>query len=190
MSGALVHAALMLTLAAAPASRAALPQRPAQVLVLHTYGGDWPMRVIFDQALERAFRADAVAAPVELFHETAELYRFPDAVDVWRDYLRTKYAHTRIDAIVAVWDPALSLLRQHRRELFPDVPVVYIRSGPPNPGDQPAGMTGIWLGARFFENVALIRRLRPQLRTLYVVDAIPANSGVIEREVMGQLAPL
>jgi signal transduction histidine kinase len=124
-----------------PAPSPPPPPRPAHVLVLHTYGGDWPMRVIFDQALERAFRADGVAAPVELFHETAEAYRFPQAADTWRAYVRTKYAGTRIDAIVAVWDPALTLLRQHRQELFPGVPVVYIRNGPPDAGDQPAGMT-------------------------------------------------
>ena len=51
-------------------------------------------------------------------------------------------------------------------------------------------MTGIWLRAKFLENVGLIRQLRPELRTLYIVDAIPANSGAIEREVIAQLAPL
>lgn len=44
---------------------------------------------------------------------------------VVRDYLRAKYAKTKVHVIIAVLGPSLDFLVKHGNEIFPEVPVVF-----------------------------------------------------------------
>ena len=122
-------------------TNASAGQPVRRVLVLHWLGLDALFRPGFDAALERDLRQNRTAA-IELYSETLETYRFsPDTHEtLMLEYLRRKYAGTHLDAIVAVWDPAVAFLRKYGAELFPNVPVVFLAYGAPPPDERGAGM--------------------------------------------------
>ena len=64
--------------------------------------------------------------PVAYFIEYLESDRFPveEATAALSAYIRQKYAGRPIDVVIAVSDPALEFVRQHRSELFPNAPLV------------------------------------------------------------------
>ncbi len=120
-------------------TNASAGQPTRRVLVLHWFGLDALFRPGFDAALERDLRQNG-SVGIDLYSETLETYRFsPDTHETLiRDYLRRKYSGMHLDVIVAVWDPAVAFLRQYGAELFPNVPVVFLTTAPPTPGDRAA----------------------------------------------------
>ena len=64
---------------------------------------------------------------IDYFAEYLESDVFPaDAASLaLADYIRRKYRGRRIDVVIAIADPALQFVLDHRDELFPDAPIVY-----------------------------------------------------------------
>ena len=63
---------------------------------------------------------------IEIYREEMDRSRFGrDYQTVSRDFLRAKYAGRRIDAVVAVFGPALDFLLDHGGEIFPGAATVF-----------------------------------------------------------------
>jgi len=172
-------------------TNASAGQPVRRVLVLHWLGLDALFRPGFDAALERDLRQNRTAA-IELYSETLETYRFsPDTHEtLMLEYLRRKYAGTHLDAIVAVWDPAVAFLRKYGAELFPNVPVVFLAYGAPPPDERGAGMTGVLQPAPIAETMDLIANLHPRARRLVVVDSTAVIGADLEPEIRARFQPL
>jgi signal transduction histidine kinase len=167
-------AALLVVFGAAwmcsPASAQEPPHRT--VLVVHWSSEDYPSTPVIDAAIRAELRS-RVGAPVDYFAEYLESDRFPDeeASLAFRDYLRRKYRGRRIDALLAITDPALTFVRQHREELFPDAPIVMAISSSPDAGMQRAGagLTGVAWRAADAETIELALKLHPSTERVFVV---------------------
>ena len=63
-----------------------------------------------------------------------------------RDELHAKYAAKKIDVVVAVMEPALNFLLNHRDEVFPGIPIVFCGFDGKLLGDRslPEDMTGVF----------------------------------------------
>ena len=97
-----------------------------RVVALFPYQKDAPISTVFDQTFQQSFRISGTES-IEYYPEFLDPYRFPDEPHslLVRDYLKKKYAHRKIDVVIAASDRALEFLLRHRKEVFTDVPIVY-----------------------------------------------------------------
>lgn len=89
-----------------------------------------------------------------------------------RDLYALKYAGHPFDLIISTDDDALNFLKRYRDELFTGTPVVFCGVNNFNPSNV-AGFslyTGVNESADFGINLALMSRLHPKARTIYIVN--------------------
>jgi PAS domain S-box-containing protein len=162
------------------------------VLALYWYAREYPSNVQFEQGLLRALRADPRGTP-EYYSEYLEIDRFPpeEHSRVLRDFIRQKYAHLKIDVIVAeAAEPFQFLLTN--RSLFPDVPIVYNVLGPPaTTSERPApGVVGIFGSGAYRKTLEMARSIHPGTEQVIVINSLPNQGGKArERIVREELAP-
>jgi PAS domain S-box-containing protein len=115
--------------------------------------------------------ASEVRAGLFVEYLDSRRHRTEDADEILHAHLRRKYRDLVFSLIVCADDPALDFLLRHRRELFPDVPVVFCGINNFKP-ERLGGQTGI-TGVSEFPDVAgtieLMARLQPGLKKLVVV---------------------
>jgi signal transduction histidine kinase len=176
-----VAGALMFTLAPAvepvPASR--------HVLLLHQAGVAAPIRARFNAAFVEQLRG--AAFPIDLYEETIEADRFPGAAQsaIVTDYLRRKYADTRIDAIVTQGVIPLSFVRRNRA-LFNGAPIVAVASPAGSVAGSADDVTGLQGGYFIEGTLDLALTLCPDTRRVYVIDGAAGNTGELQAEVERQ----
>jgi signal transduction histidine kinase len=152
------------------------------VLTVHWSSEDFPSIPVVDAAIRDALvsRPDV---PVDYYTEYLESDRFPpeEASLALRDYIRRKYRDRRIDVVVAVSEPAMQFVLEHRQALFPDAPVVFSTVSPPAADRSAgAGLTGVVSRLAFKETLDLALMLHPSTVRVYVVAqaALQALEGV------------
>ena len=146
------------------------------VLTVHWSTEDFPATPALDAVLKQTLQSDA-SMPVDYFTEYLESDRFPPdtASSALADYIRRKYAGRSIDVVVAVSDPALEFVLQHRAELFPNAPVVAsvtttidsrVRVEGP-------GATGVISGVAYDRTLAMALELQPATKRVFVIAYAP-----------------
>jgi signal transduction histidine kinase len=164
---------------------------PQNVLAIHWSSEDFPSTPVVDGAIRKALLSRA-NAPVDYFTEYLESDRFPakDASLAFRDYVRRKYHGRRIDVMLAVTDPALQFLLEHRAELFPEAPIVVASNSTPSAEAQRAGagLTGVTSRVADAQTLELALKLHPSTERVFVVARRPAE-GYLD-EVKAGLAGL
>ncbi|MGH9147323.1 MAG: ABC transporter substrate binding protein, partial [Vicinamibacterales bacterium] len=156
---------------------------------------DFPGSPVIDATIREVLLARS-DLPVDYYAEYLESDRFPEeeASLALRDYIRRKYRGRRIDVVLAIAGPATDFVLQHRKELFPDVPIVF--SGETRPptsiGGDDAGLTGIVGRVSYDETLRLALKLHPSTQRVFVVaqsptspilDTVRAELAVFERQV-------
>ena len=127
---ALLLAAAVLFVFAQPAVRA----EPVIKHVLIINGGPetFPGNETFDAALREVLFSHPDIL-VDAHSEYIENEEFTETADAaLREYIRIKFAGRRPDLVIANAAAALTFALQHRDELFPDVPVVFISASEPD----------------------------------------------------------
>jgi len=113
-------------------------------------------------------------APAQIFDEYLDAARFPEAerAEAMRGFLKTKFAATHIDLVVAIGPEALRFMIGHRQELFAGVPVVFagIREESLKSLVLPADMTGIISQIDPAKTLELALRLKPDTEQVVVVS--------------------
>jgi signal transduction histidine kinase len=154
------------------ASASAQPQSPRTVLVVHWGPEEFPATPVVNAALRKALTRD-VQLPVELFTEYLESDLFPveQASPALADYIRRKYRGRAIDLVIAIADPALRFVLEHRNELFPGAPIVYSGVGMPETLSRSAGggLTAVMRGVAYAETLRLALALHPATEQVFVV---------------------
>jgi len=158
------------------AQQAATPKR---ILLLYWNDRDYAGNIAFEQT----FRAGLQSAPTgtfEYYSEYLQSNRFPGEKQslLLRDYLRTKYADRNIDVILAVTDQPLAFLLKYRRELFTDIPIVFVAAQSPKAAELAAGpgITGIVYGGNQSSTLDLALRFHPGTEQVFIV------SGTLEHD--------
>ncbi|HTZ40624.1 MAG TPA: ATP-binding protein [Syntrophales bacterium] len=102
---------------------ASLPKESKRVLLLYSEEKADPAHELTDQGIRAVFRSNQLFN-VQLYTEYLDLTRFsgPDNTHAVAEYLRRKYAVSKIDVIISVYPAALDFLM--REEVFYGVPLV------------------------------------------------------------------
>ena len=158
---------------------------PKSILILYWYNREYAGNITFEQN----FRTGLQSVPpgtVEYYSEYLESNRFPGENQelLMRNYLREKYAGRSIDVIVAVTDKPLEFLLKYRRELFTNIPIVFVGVKVPTSTDLATGpgMTGIVYGGNQRSTLELALRLHPDTEQVFIV------SGTLDRDKRFELA--
>jgi signal transduction histidine kinase/ABC-type uncharacterized transport system substrate-binding protein len=150
-----------------------------RVLVLYWDTKDSPANVSFDETFQAGLRSYK-AANVEYYPEYFDSNRFPGERqdELLHDYLRQKYAGLNIDVVVSSVDPPLDFLLEHRADLFPTSPIVFVAIKRPSVEVVNAGpgLTGIIRVSTYQQTMDLALRLHPDTEQVFVI------SGTLERD--------
>lgn len=154
-----------------------------QVLVLHSYHENLPWSQGLMRGIYEVF--DKSDLKVDFYIEYMDHIRhfrnnvFPDL----ESYYRSKFTKIAIDVIIATDDVALDFLLENRRNLFPDVPIVFC--GPNNFNtsriEGHRKITGVAEKPNFKATIELILKLHPNTPLIALVqDGEPAGRRRLE----------
>ncbi len=146
---------------------------PRSVLVLYSNGRLLPANVEFDQGLRAALLATPGPAP-EIFDEFLDVPRFATSehLRTMETYLRDKYRAAPPTLLVTAGEEALQFLAEHRRALFPEVPLVYAavaRSALAGLAPLPPDFVGVPQEIDFAGTIEQAMRWHPAARHLWIV---------------------
>jgi ABC-type uncharacterized transport system substrate-binding protein len=166
----LVWIAILLSPTFAHALQSVVPKR---VLVLYWYNKDYSWNIGFDRNFQDVLQS-ASTGPFEYYPEYLESDRFPGESQslLLHDYLRQKYADRSIDVVVANSDASLEFLTDHRSDLFPDTPIVFIttRAPPAEALTAGLGLTGLITLSDHRKTVDLALKLHPDTEQIFIVN--------------------
>ncbi|HEU5257270.1 MAG TPA: ABC transporter substrate binding protein [Vicinamibacterales bacterium] len=162
-------------------SAAAQTRQPSRtVLSIHWGSESDPSTGRLDAAIQGALMAHS-DAPVDYFAEYLETEEFPaeTASTALRDYILRKYVGRHIDVVIAVASAALQFTLRYRKELFPDVPIVFLAVALPQAvlDRSVPNITGVLNDTPFSETLELALRLQPTARHVFVVAHAPTVAG-------------
>src|SRR6476620_5434841 len=103
------------------------PAAEPQKAVLALYGSrpDLPSNVIVDEILRSTLERE-LGPRLDFYAEFIDTARWPEAEtqSAVHDYLRRRYAHKTLSAVIAVAQSAIDFVHLYGDELFPGVPIV------------------------------------------------------------------
>ena len=183
----LVAAAAVVTLAWA---RPAAAQRPIKrVLTIHAGAEAFPGNTRFDELVTKVLYS----------HPTIEVDYYAEFLDTknleWRRTSRCGITYGSSSVIVsstpliADGAPAVQFALQHRAELFPDVPIVFVSAATPSEvlEGKVARVTGVLRGPSHVETLDLALKLHPTAKRIQVVAYAP-NFETYQKGVKSALA--
>jgi signal transduction histidine kinase len=145
---------------------------PRTVLTIHMGAENFPANPLLEAGIRETMNSRS-DPPIDYFAEYLESDLFPreDASVAFKDYIARKYRSRRIDLVIAITDTALRFVLEHRAELFPDAPVVFLSLTIPDDGVRRAGggMTGIQAGSAQAETLRVALALHPSTEHIFVV---------------------
>ena len=179
-----VIALVLLALAWAPPMVSAQEQARRTVLAIHWGPADYPTAAVVNASIQRGLRSDP-NIQIDYFVEYLESHAFAaDAVSLaLAGYIRQKYRGRRIDVVIAIADPALRFVLDHRDALFPDVPIVYsgVAVLEDSGGGAARGLTAVLRGVAYAETLDAALALHPSTEQVFVV------AGSADRQVVNSV---
>ena len=169
---------------------AAEPQK--EVLALYGSRPDLPSNVIVDEIIRSTLERE-LGPRLDFYAEFLDSARWPEAEtqSAYSDFLRRRYAHKNLSAILAVARPAIDFLRIYGRELFPGVPIVAYGDWDALRDWQPGRpITGTLAKIDLGETVELILRLQPGTREILVISGNSDSDRWRQSDARRQLARL
>ncbi len=149
------------------------PENIRTVVVLYPNAADGsPGQGLVDESIRSTF---AAASPerVEIHNEYLDLSRFRDAGyrRLQVDFLRRKYAGRTVDLVIAGLATVLDFMLEHRDEVFPGVPIVFVAVDQREVKDRNLAPDVIGVPIKFdlAATLDLALRLHPGTRRVFVV---------------------
>jgi signal transduction histidine kinase len=184
---------LLLVFAPAFGARGSLPQK--RVLLLYSEDKAHPAHELTDQGIRSVFQSNKLFN-VQLYAEYLDLARFgaPGHTHAVTEYLRLKYAASKIDAIISVYPAALDFLMGEEVNVFSGVPVVaceILRTSAENldRSSWRRFTTGVILGDNAASVLESALRLRPGTKDFALVAGTASNDAYSELVFRNALKP-
>jgi signal transduction histidine kinase len=160
---------------------------PRTVLIIYEGAENFPSNPLTAAGIRETLKSRS-DVPINDFEEYLESDIFPqeEASRAFEDYIRRKYQNRRIDLVIATTHVGLRFVLDHRAELFPDTPIVFLAVDVP--GDtvrrMGAGAAGVRIGAAYGETLKQALALHPSTEHVFVVDnrSDRAMTGVIRAQ--------
>ncbi len=176
-----IAAAMLLLLLLVQSSYATESKETKGVLVLYSEDKTHPAHELTDRGIREAFRSNKLF-DVQLYTEYMDVSRFSSLTHAraLADYLRRKYADTKIDAIVAVYGPTVNMLLGEGSNVFPGAPIVaceVTRSHAENLDRSPSRsfITGVVVGDNIAGVVDDAIRMRPDTKRVALIAGTAPN---------------
>jgi signal transduction histidine kinase len=160
----------------------AAAQTVRTVVTIHQGTEDYPANPLLDAGIREGL-ASIPGPPLDYFAEYLEVDRFPPelAAAAMADSIRLKYQGRHIDLVIAMTGASLNFVLDHRGDLFPDVPIVFMDVAPP--ADRVrytgAGMAGVITGNAYGATLNVALNLHPATEQVFVIAHSP-NKQVVE----------
>jgi len=174
---------------------ASSPKETKRVLLLYSEEKADPAHELTDQGIRAVFRSNQMFN-VLLYTEYLDLTRFsgPGYTHAVAEYLRRKYAATKIDVIISVYPAALDFLMGEGVNVFSGVPVVVceiLRSSAENLDRSPwrRFTTGVILGDNIAGLLDSVFRLKPGTKRVALVAGTSGNDARSEMIFRNALKP-
>ena len=181
----------LLLLGLASASTAAL-QAPEHVLLLNSYRSAVPANSAFAAGIRKGLDLPT-HMPVEINTDTLNLAAVQDEEYIRKliETDRLKYRTSPPRVVVATFMPAVRLVLDHRRELFPGIPIVlcYTEYSPQELEQLPPGVTGVATKVDFAGTLALMSQLQPDMQQIVLIVGSSELDALREQEAMQALRP-
>ena len=165
----LVGAFVLAATAVSPA--AALPQKEARVLVLHSYhaGQSWTDSVM--QGIQEVFAPEEASILLHVEYLDTKRYPDPGYRSDFEALLKRKLEDLTFDLLLVSDNDALDLALRYRDELFPQIPIVFCGINHFDPGMLAgrAGITGVVEEPSYRETLELALRFHPRTREVIVI---------------------
>ncbi len=165
---------LLLALASlsfSPFALAAANDNTRRILVLYPVSDGQPGIFLHDQGLRSTFKASR--EHIVLYNEYLDSVRFPDGEHQRRlaEFLRDKYADTKIDLVISPLAPSLDFALQYRGVFAPGVPIVFsvIEQRELKDRDIGPGIAGVPMKIEMEPILEQALRLHPHSRRVAVV---------------------
>ena len=129
---------------------------------------------------------------IEIYREGMDRSRFGRTHQtLLRDFLRAKYADKKIDAVVAVFGPALDFLLDHGAEIFPGAAIVFCGIDQAELGDRtlPPHARGVLLKREFSPTLELALSLHPQTRQVVIVGGTSDFDALLLEQAKKEFEP-
>lgn len=146
------------------------------VVMLFDERPELPGLAALDAEFVRTLKSNSTERIV-IYREEMDRSRFDGDYQVLlRDFLRTKYASKKIDAVFAMFGPALDFLLDHGAEIFPGASIVFCGIDRPELGDRrlPPHVRGVLLKREFAPTLELALGLHAQTKHVAVVAGTSA----------------
>jgi len=158
-----------------------------QVLVLYSTRTNNQFSIIGEHELPRILDVGP-KTDLDYYSEFIDLSRFRDPSHpiLIANFFRQKYRDTRFDVVIAMQDVAVQFLKENRESLFPDTPVVYLANDRRNASFGP-NSTGLIQERKFTGTVALIEKLQPDARNVFVIAGAAPGDKAYEDAMRSQM---
>jgi PAS domain S-box-containing protein len=158
------------------------------VLLSDNLGFEGQMELV--QILRREL---SVPDRVDLYVEALDLMRLKNSENdkKFADIYRTKYEHVKMDVVIAEQRPALEFLMNHRKDLFPGVPIVFeiTPKDVSTPTERYPGATGVVEAMHFEKTLDLALGLQPNSKKVVMIAGSSLRDKWLGRIAREQIKP-
>ncbi|MCU0842597.1 MAG: EAL domain-containing protein [Thiobacillaceae bacterium] len=161
------------------------------LFILHSYSQDYPWTKLQHEGFMDRLRSDTgreYGTRVE-YLDTKRVSYDPAYAEWMAAHLAKKYAGYRPRAIYVTDDNALSFALSYMGRIFADSPVIFsgINNYQIRPQLDPAHVTGVFERKEIAPNLALMRRIAPNIRDILVVGDASETYSAIRQELLADL---
>jgi PAS domain S-box-containing protein len=148
----------------------AQPERPRSVLILHSYNPGLSWTEGIQKGIEAALSKASFPVSLRVEYLDAKNYQSKEYFDLMAAVLASKYAASPPDAVIVSDNAAFEFILDRRATFLTDVPMIFCGVNDFEAqmlrGDRLA--TGVSEAPSFRDTIALIRKLRPNARRIFV----------------------
>ncbi len=176
----LLIGSLLLTCDAAEAAG-----RHKQVMVLYSTRREAQISILGDRLLPGVL-GEGLDEGLTYLSEYIDADRFSDPAyeEAFSDFLRRKYAGERFDLILTIQNAATVFVNKYRKDLFGDVPLVFLTNFPEK---RMADSTGVLITPDFTETLTFAETIETGLRHVFLVNGAGTSDRLYERTAREQL---
>ena len=150
-----------------------------QIVIINSYHPQLSWTNSLNEGIIQALQESGFATEIYIENLDSKRFQLYNFASVYKSELIAKYAHRKIDLVFVTDNDAMELVSQIHNEVFRNVPVVYAGINYTHVND--SLMTGVMEKVDIPSNIALAKKIRPSLDSLFIVID-HTSTGVLLKE--------
>jgi len=168
-------------------------QKPANILILHSYHHHLEWTKTIQDSIEKVFNQAGLS--VNLYVEYLDSLRNPDKIKLITPYLLSRYQNISLSGIIVSDNDAFEWIKENQNPLFSSLPIVFcgLNNFSISMIENIPHITGVAEKPSFYETLLLIQKQNPSLKKLLVLGdssniTFYYNKKALE-EALNQISP-